>query len=59
MSKGRPGGNPLIHEHGFKAEGVEPLTELLQLRITPSMMQYLKTLDDKNAFVRQAIADKM
>jgi len=59
MSKGRPGGNPLIHEHGFKAEGVEPLTELLQLRITPSMMTYLKSLDDKNGFVRQAIADKM
>ena len=59
MGKGRPGGNPLIHEHGFKAEGVEPLTELLQLRVTPSMMKYLKSLPDKNSFVRQAIVDKM
>lgn len=54
---GRPGGNPELQEHQFKApEGREPNTEKLSVRIPKSMNEALSRLPDKNTFVREAIA---
>jgi len=59
MAKGRPGGNPDLIEHQFTTDRQEPLTEHLQLRITPSMKQILSQVPDYKEFVRQAIIEKV
>ncbi len=59
MAKGRPGGNPNLTEHQFTTDRQEPLTEHLQLRITPSMKQWLGQVPDYKEFVRQAIIEKI
>ena len=66
---GRPGGNPALkttefqQEHGYQIEDPdreEAFTQLLQIRITPSMHAALKAMGkQKNAFVRNAIAEKL
>lgn len=68
-SSGRPGGNPALKTaefqqvHGYQIEDPdreEAFTELLQLRITPSMKAALKAMGkEKNTFVRDAIAEKL
>lgn len=60
MGRGRPGGNPELQEHQFKApEGKEPNTEKLSVRIPKSMDEALSQLPDKNQFVRDAIRAKL
>jgi hypothetical protein len=57
MGRGRPGGNPDLQEHQFQApEGKEPNNARLALWIPQSMMDELKEQEDKNQFVREAIA---
>lgn len=66
---GRPGGNPALktaefqQEHGYQIqdpEREEAFTELLQLRIAPSMKAALKAMGkQKNKFIRDAIAEKL
>lgn len=60
LDSGRPGGNPDLVKHQFKAKGDEPLTQKLTLRLTESMMKYLKSLGKGYPdFVREAIAEKI
>ena len=60
---GRPGGNPDLKQHSYQIEDPEreeAFTELLQLRITPSMSAALKAKGkQKNQFIREAIAEKL
>ena len=57
---GRPGGNPELQEHQFKApEGKEPNTEKLSVRIPKSMDEALNQLPDRNQFVRDAITSAL
>jgi Arc/MetJ-type ribon-helix-helix transcriptional regulator len=53
---GRPGGNPDIAKYGFTTNRPEPLDKLLQVRIPASMKEGLDAFEDKNEFIRQAIA---
>lgn len=60
LSSGRPGGNPELEKHQFKAKGDEPLTEKISVRLTPSTKQFLESLGkDYPEFVREAIAEKI
>ena len=59
QSSGRPGGNPDLVKYQYTTERDEPLTEKLQLRITKSMLEQLKLLENKNEFVREAIAQRL
>jgi hypothetical protein len=55
-----PKGNPNPNEGTrFKTDRTESLTEKLMLRITPSMMDQIISMPDKNEFVREAIAEKL
>jgi len=66
---GRPGGNPAMktpefqERHGYQKQDPgreEAFTELIQLRVTPSMKQALQALGkQKNEFIRDAIAEKL
>lgn len=66
---GRPGGNPALRtaefqqQHGYQKqnpEREEAFTELLQLRVTPSMKEALQAKGkQKNQFIRAAIAEKL
>ncbi|MEC4895822.1 MAG: hypothetical protein SAL07_25500 [Oscillatoria sp. PMC 1051.18] len=58
-SSGRPGGNPDIKSYGFKTDRSEPLRENLQLRISASMKEQLKSQENWQEFVREAIAEKL
>lgn len=60
LSSGRPGGNPELEKHQFKAKGDEPLTEKISVRLTASTKQFLESLGkDYPEFVREAIAEKI
>jgi len=59
LNSGRHGGNPDLKIYQFKSEREESLTERVTLRLTPSMMQYLKQLDNYPEFIRQAILEKI
>ncbi|MEM7579096.1 MAG: hypothetical protein AAF316_04455 [Cyanobacteria bacterium P01_A01_bin.80] len=60
LNSGRPGGNPDLKKYQFKAKGDEPLNQKLTLRLTGSMMEFLKSLGkDYPNFVREAIAEKI
>ena len=54
-TSGRPGGNPDITKYGFKTDRSEPLRENLQLRISASMKEKLKSRENWQEFVREAI----
>ena len=54
-SSGRPGGNPNIKEYGFKTDRPEPLIEKLQLRVSASMKEKVKSRENWQEFVRDAI----
>ncbi len=51
-----PKGNPKIKEYGFKTKRKEPLKFKLSTRVTESMFKELKTKEDWNEFIREAIA---
>ncbi|WP_375495977.1 hypothetical protein [uncultured Nostoc sp.] len=61
LASGRPGGNPEFGKTIKRdAAGSEPLERLLNIRITPSMDDFLKSLGDRRLdFVREAIAEKL
>ncbi|QSJ20836.1 hypothetical protein JYQ62_17440 [Nostoc sp. UHCC 0702] len=50
-----PKGNPEIKKHGFKTDRDEPLTESLTIKVTKSMLEKLKSIDDYRDKCRQAI----
>jgi len=52
----RPGGNPKIKDYAFKTDRNESLTAHLSMRVTPSMLEEIKTKDNWTEFVRSAIA---
>lgn len=54
-SSGRPGGNPNIKEYGFKTDRPEPLIEKLQVRVSASMKEKVKSRENWQEFVRDAI----
>lgn len=56
MSKGRPGGNPILREHSFSTDRPEPLLSKLSMRIEPSMLERLKDDEGWQDDVRRAIA---
>ena len=57
---GRPGGNPEFGtKYKFKTDREEPLKVKIGLRITESMFAQLDELEDKNEFIRSAIAEKL
>lgn len=58
-NSGRPGGNPDIKNFGFKTEREEPLLEKLQLRISASMKEEIKSKDNWQELVRLAIAKEL
>jgi hypothetical protein len=51
-----PQGNPDIKNHGFKTDRDEPLTESLTIKITKSMIEKLKSMENYREKCRQAIA---
>jgi len=51
-----PKGNPNIKEHGFKTDRKESLTAKLSMRITPSMLNELKSKENWQEFVRLTLA---
>ncbi|MCG6135178.1 MAG: hypothetical protein MET45_11005 [Nostoc sp. LLA-1] len=57
----RPGGNPDFGtKYKFETDRPEPLRHKLTIKLTESMMGYLKSLGkDYPEFVREAIAEKM
>lgn len=57
--RGRPGGNPDLKQHQFQAEGDEPLSAKLSMRVTQSMLDELKQYDGWQDLVREAIAAKL
>jgi hypothetical protein len=63
MSKGRPGGNPLLKEHQFqqKHHWDEPCREKMTLMLPPKMKQAIKDglIKDWQEVARQAIAEAM
>jgi hypothetical protein len=61
QTSGRPGGNPEFGKTIKRdAAGSEPLEKLLNIRLTPSMDKWLRSLGDRRLdFVREAIAEKM
>jgi len=59
LNSGRPGGNPDLVVHQFKTDREEALSERLSIRISPSMMKFLKMLDNYPEFIRQAIEEKI
>ena len=54
-ASGRPGGNPNIKEYGFKTDRPEPLIEKLQVRVSASMKEKVKSRENWQEFVRDAI----
>jgi hypothetical protein len=53
-------GNPQFgKQYTIVPMGEEPLNNHLQLKIPASMAEKLKTVGDKNEFIRQAIADAL
>jgi hypothetical protein len=61
LASGRPGGNPDFGKTIKRdAAGSEPLEKLLNIRLTASMDEALKSLGDRRLeFVREAIAEKL
>lgn len=57
-SSGRPGGNPDLVHHQYKAAGDEPLIEKITIRITTSMLARLQEKENFREFIRQAIQEK-
>ncbi|MDJ0713898.1 MAG: hypothetical protein QNJ54_06730 [Prochloraceae cyanobacterium] len=55
-NSGRPGGNPDIKNYGFKTDRDEPLRASLHIRLTPSIKSKLKTKENWQERVRDAIA---
>ncbi|BAZ51130.1 PAS/PAC sensor hybrid histidine kinase [Nostoc sp. NIES-4103] len=50
-----PKGNPEIKKHGFKTDRDESLTESLTIKVTKSMLEKLKSIDNYRDKCRQAI----
>ncbi|MHC5610549.1 MAG: hypothetical protein ACYTXA_05905 [Nostoc sp.] len=61
IGRGRPGGNPEFGKSIKRdSAGDEPLERHLQVRLTPSMDEALRSLGDRRLdFVREAIAEKL
>lgn len=61
LASGRPGGNPEFGKTIKRdAAGIEPLEKLLNIRLTSSMDEALRSLGDRRLeFVREAIAEKL
>lgn len=56
----RLGGNPDLEKYQFTTKRDEALTEKFTLRVTPSMLQQLHSLQGNwREFVREAISDKL
>ncbi|MDJ0636764.1 MAG: hypothetical protein QNJ34_26530 [Xenococcaceae cyanobacterium MO_188.B29] len=55
-ASGRPGGNPELKNYGFTTDRPEPLREKLQLRVSASMKEKIKSRENWQEFVRDAIA---
>jgi hypothetical protein len=51
-NSGRKGGNPGLSVYQFKTDREETLSKRLTIRITSSMMEFLKTLDNFPEFIR-------
>lgn len=59
-TSGRAGGNPELEKYQYQPKGTEALVKQLQVRVTPSMMEFLKAMGKGYPeFVRQAIAEKI
>ncbi|RCJ42273.1 hypothetical protein A6770_08675 [Nostoc minutum NIES-26] len=50
---------PYLKKHQFTTDREEPLTAKITLRLPPSMLEKLKSLDNYPEFVRQAIWDAL
>ncbi len=55
----RPGGNPDLVTHQFSTDRDEPLSEKITIRISPSMLKYLKGMDNYREYCREAIATRI
>jgi hypothetical protein len=54
-----PKGNPNIKNYGFTTDRVESLSAKLSMRVSPSMLDELKKIDNWQELVREAIAEKL
>ncbi|MEH2067251.1 MAG: hypothetical protein V7K47_03615 [Nostoc sp.] len=54
-----PEGNPDIKKYGFKTDRDEPLTERISLRVTKSMAQRMKAIDNYPEFCRQVLQEAL
>ncbi|WP_026734044.1 hypothetical protein [Fischerella sp. PCC 9605] len=54
-----PHGNPDIKKHGFKTDRDEPLTERIAIRVTKTMAEKIKSIDDYPEFCRQALQEAL
>ncbi|MEH2141110.1 hypothetical protein [Nostoc sp.] len=50
---------PYLKKYQFATDRKEPLTAKITLRLPPSMLEKLKSLDNYPEFVRQAIWDAL
>ncbi|WP_013320508.1 PAS domain S-box protein [Gloeothece verrucosa] len=55
----RPKGNPHIARYHFTTDRDEPLTAKLSLRVTDSMLEEIKSTENWQEFIREAIAEKI
>ncbi|MEH1904223.1 MAG: hypothetical protein V7L04_23125 [Nostoc sp.] len=54
-----PEGNPNIKKYGFKTDRDEPLTERIAIRVTKSMAEKIKAIDNYPEFCRQALNEAL
>ena len=55
----RPGGNPDLKAYQYKTDRKEPLTAQLVVKTTHSMLERLKSQENWQKLVREAIAEKL
>lgn len=54
-----PKGNPDIKSHGFTTDREEPLTERIAIRVTKTMAEKIKSIDNYPDFCRQALQNAL
>ncbi|WP_315790697.1 hypothetical protein [Fischerella sp. JS2] len=54
-----PHGNPEIKKHGFKTDRDEPLTERIAIRVTKTMAEKIKSIENYPEFCRRVLQEAL
>ncbi|MFB2772945.1 hypothetical protein ACE1AT_27290 [Pelatocladus sp. BLCC-F211] len=54
-----PHGNPEIKKHGFKTDRDEPLTERIAIRVTKTMADKIKSIENYPEFCRRVLQEAL